>query len=97
MDKIELEKLIIRPLVTEKSTLLKESNKYVFLVNKKANKNDVVRAVESKFGVKVIKCNVANMRGKRKKVRYKVGKTASRKKAIVTLQKGQEMPFFEGV
>jgi len=97
MEKNELEKLIIKPLVTEKSTLMKESDKYVFLVSKKANKNDIVQAVELKFGVNVIKCNVINIRGKRKKVRYKVGKTASRKKAIVTLKKGQEMPFFEGV
>ncbi len=73
---------------TEKGTRLMTENKYLFLVDKLANKIQIKRAVEDIFKVKVVSVNVLNMKGKPRRVRYKLGKTADWKKALVTLKKG---------
>ena len=73
---------------TEKGTRLMVENKYLFLVDKLANKIQVKRAVEDIFKVKVVSVNVLNMKGKPRRVRYKLGKTAAWKRAVVTLKKG---------
>ena len=73
---------------TEKGTRLMVENKYLFLVDKLANKIQVKRAVEDIFKVKVVSVNVLNMKGKPRRVRYKLGKTADWKKAVVTLKEG---------
>ena len=80
---------IIKSLLrTEKSTRLMAQNKYLFLVDKRANKVEIKKAVEDIFKVKVISVNVLNMKGKPRRVRYKLGKTAAWKKALVTLKEG---------
>ena len=81
--------LIIKPLLTEKSTELAEkSNQYHFKVAKDSNKIEIKQAIEKVFNVKVRKINTLNFKGKEKRVRYKIGRTASWKKAIVTLEEG---------
>jgi len=89
--------VIKRPIVTEKSTDLMQQGKYVFEVDRAANKTQIKRAVETIFNVKVVKVNTIRQRGKlRRQGRY-IGRTSDRKKAIVTLQEGQQIPIFEGL
>ena len=83
--------VIIRPLISEKSTELMEDNKYTFIVDKDANKIEIKQALEEIFGVQVEKVNTANFEGKRKRLgRFPEGKTASWKKAIITLAEGSK-------
>ena len=79
------EKIIIRPVITEKSNDEMQSGKYTFEVNKKATKVDIAKAVEKIFEVKVLNVNTMIVKGKVKRVRYKEGKTSDWKKAIVTI------------
>lgn len=94
--------IIIRPIVTEKFTKLGEKyNKYGFIVNRKANKLQIKKAIEDLYGVDVIDVNTMVYSGK-KKVRYTrtgfiVGKTNSYKKAIVTLKEGQTIDFYSNI
>jgi large subunit ribosomal protein L23 len=87
--------IIIRPIISEKSTASIEINKYVFEVPMKANKTMVKQAVKAVFGVQPESVNVLLVRGKRRRVRYRVGKTAAWKKAIVTLKAGDKINIFE--
>ena len=89
--------IILHPIITEKTTELQEKGRYAFRVNKRANKKDVMRAVKEVFGVEPVSCNVMNVKGKRKRVRYKMGYTPSWKKAIVRLKEGEKIELFEGV
>jgi len=71
-----------------------ETPKYVFLVDKKATKPEIAGAVEEIYNernVKVVRVNTLNTKGKKRRVRGKLGKTASFKKAIVTLEKGDNL------
>ena len=78
--------IIIRPLITEQSMDLIAERKYSFEVAKDATKPEIAKAVEAMFeGTKVASVNTINMKAKSKRVRYVEGKTASWKKAIVTL------------
>jgi large subunit ribosomal protein L23 len=70
---------------TEKGSDLLTQNKYIFKVDKKANKKDIKHAVEEIYKVKVDDVNVINVKGKMKRVRFREGRTSSWKKAIVTL------------
>ena len=79
------EEIIIAPVVTEKSNNGLQDGKYTFKVNKKATKVEIANAVEKLFEVKVLKVNTMNVSGKKKRVRYEVGKTPDWKKAIVTI------------
>jgi len=93
----EASRLLVRPLVTEKATTLAASSKYVFVVDKKANKISVTKAIESVYGVKATDVNIINMKGKRV-ARGKIkGKRKDWKKAIVTLAKGETIAIYEGV
>ena len=87
--------IIIRPVVTEKTTEMIENNKYVFQVNKYANKDMVKRAVKEIFKVTPVRVNVMKVRGKSKRVRYHYGYTPAWKKAIVTLKAGDKIELFE--
>lgn len=103
---MEASQVILEPVLTEKTNLLKEAaaKKYVFKVNKRANKLQVVKAVEALFSVKPVSCNIINVRGKKKANRpvsansFKrgFGKTASWKKAVVTLAPGDAIDILEG-
>ncbi len=101
-------KVIIEPLLTEKSNLLREGEqkKYVFKVDKRVNKTQVMKAVEVLFSVRPVSCNILNVRGKKKMNRPPVmskgfrrgfGQTPSWKKAVVTLPVGKKIDVFEGV
>jgi len=88
--------VIIYPIITEKSTEQQEQNKYCFKVNKRANKKEIIKAVKEIFGVEPVSCNTLNIKGKRKRERYRYGYTSSWKKAIVTLKEGEKIELFEG-
>lgn len=77
--------IILKPVITEKSMDLLPDGKYTFKVAKDANKLEIKQAVETLFGVEVLKVNTVNCRGRQKRVGRFVGSTASWKKAIVTV------------
>ena len=86
------------PMLTEKGTLLKETeNKVLFKVAKSANKIEIKKAVEEIFKVKVDRVTTMNYAGKIKKMGRFAGKRPDWKKAIVTLKKGEKLEFIEGV
>jgi large subunit ribosomal protein L23 len=92
----ELHDILIRPLVTEKSThLSEEQNTYVFEVGRSANKHQIKAAVESLFGVSVLDVRTLNVRGKMKRFGRFTGKRSNWKKAYVTLADGDFLNFFE--
>lgn len=93
----ESQKIIRRPLITEKSTQQKETNhQYVFEVQRNANKIEIQSAVERLFKVKVLQVRTCNILGKVKRLGRKSGKRPDWKKAIVTLKEGDRIEFFEG-
>ena len=91
--------IIRRPLVTEKSTILREEgNVIAFEVDPSANKIEVKRAVEELFKVKVDEVRLFNVRGKMKRLGRYVGKRRDWRKAYVRLKAGEKAPdFIEGV
>ncbi len=89
--------VIVRPLVTEKSTRQLEENKYAFMVDVRATKTEIKQAVEEIFKVKVLGVNTLRVPGKTKRMGRFEGKTPEWKKAIVTLEKDHKIPLFEGV
>lgn len=91
-------RIIVRPLLTEKGTRLREEgNKYVFRVHGAANKIEIKEAIETLFKVKVRSVHTIAMRGKVKRQGRYQGRTSDWKKAIATLQEGQSIELFEGV
>jgi large subunit ribosomal protein L23 len=88
---------IKQPLITEKSTLLRDANGvYCFKADVRANKIEIARAVEALFGVKVAEVRTARVRGKKKRVGRLLGKRPDWKKAWVRLAPGQkDIEFFE--
>jgi large subunit ribosomal protein L23 len=89
--------IIRRPLITEKAADLIAEDKYSFRVDSRANKTEIKKAVEEVFKVKVKKVRTISVPGKPKRMGRYVGRTSPWKKAIVTLERGQEIPFFEGM
>jgi large subunit ribosomal protein L23 len=87
--------VIIKPVVSEKSTEITALRKYVFRVSMKANKHIIKKAVKELFNVSAEKVNIVLVRGKKKRVRYQMGKTPAWKKAVVTLKEGQKIDLFE--
>lgn len=90
--------IIIKPLITEKTMGLSKQNRYTFLVALHSHKRAVKKAVEDFFKVKVEKVWLAKVVGKNKRVgklRNKIRKKPSWKKAMVQIQKGQTIPGFE--
>jgi len=95
---MEINKVIKRILVTEKSTAARDtSNKYFFEVDRKANKVEIKSAVEKLFKVKVVDVHVMQVLGKKKRMGRIVGQKSSWKKAVVTLAAGSSIEFAEGV
>ena len=95
---MEVHQIIRKLLVTEKSTLARdESNKYIFEVNRKANKVEITHAVEKLFKVKVVDVHVMHVLGKKKRTGKVMGQKSSWKKAIVTLTAGNRIDIIEGV
>ncbi len=77
--------------ISEKAFMAQEDGKYVFIVDKKANKPEIKKAIESIFDVEVEKVNIINLKGKQKVFRGIKGKRPDIKKAIVTLKAGQSL------
>ncbi len=94
----EAHQIIKRPLITEKTTRLKdEENQIAFVVDSQANKMEIRQAVEKLFKVKVTRVQTMNAVGKRKRMGRSFGWKSDWKKAIVTLRDGDRIEFFEGV
>ncbi|BBB91361.1 MAG TPA: 50S ribosomal protein L23 [Methylomusa anaerophila] len=89
--------VLIRPLITEKTTSLMQDNKYTFIVPLTANKVEIRQAVEQIFKVKVLAVNTIRVMGKNKRMGKTQGKRPDYKKAIVKLAPGERIEFFEGV
>lgn len=89
--------VLIRPVVTEKSTDLLSQNKYTFIVDMRANKTQIKQAVEEVFKVKVDKVNTMRVPGKLRRQGRSVGRTSDYKKAVVTLVPGHSIDDFEGL
>jgi large subunit ribosomal protein L23 len=91
-----LHRTIVRPLVTEKSSVAyQEKGEYHFEVHPEATKPAIRAAIETLFGVKVAGVWTSNQRGKTKRVGQTVGTRKNWKKAIVTLREGK-IDIFEG-
>lgn len=93
----EVNRLLVKPLVTEKATALATENKYVFVVAKTANKISVAKAIQAVYGIKPVDVNIVNMKGKRVARGRIRGQRKDWKKAIVTLAKGDTIAIYEGV
>ena len=87
--------VIVRPIITEKSSKLLEQNKYVFEVAREATKTEVKNAVEKIFGVKVKKVNIINLPPRPRGFGRYRGYRKAMKKAIVTLEEGHRIEIFE--
>ena len=91
-------KIIKRPLITEKTSLQKEMfNKVSFEVDRRANRIEIKRAIETIFNVRVAGVQTMQITGKTKQRGRVIGKRRDWKKAIVTLMPGERIDFFEGV
>ena len=83
--------VVIRPLISEKSSILMEENKYTFVVDRRANKIEIKRALEKIFDIEVKAVNTANFKGKKKRLgRFPEGKQPRWKKAVITLAEGSK-------
>ena len=94
---MNIHQVLIRPTITEKSTLLQESGKYTFQVALKANKVEVKEAVEKNFGVTVMDVNITKLHGKVKRFGPRMSRQPDVKKAVVTLQPGDRINLVEGL
>ena len=91
-------KVIKRPLITEKANLHKEmSNQIALEVDRRANKVEIRRAVETLFKTEVVEVKTLNVQGKMRRVGKNRGRRPNWKKAIVKLAPGKRIEFFEGV
>ncbi len=93
---MQYESILIEPVLSEKTNLLREEGKYVFRVDPRATKTQVKEAVTRLFEVHPISCTMMNVKGKPKRLRNRAGYTSSWKKAIVRLAKGETIKAFEG-
>jgi large subunit ribosomal protein L23 len=90
--------IIIRPVISEKSyNLIESDGQYTFQVDRRANKNQIKRAVQNAFDVSVAKVNTVNVKSKPKRQGLTRGRTATWKKAVVKLAEGERIELFEGV
>jgi large subunit ribosomal protein L23 len=93
-----LHEVIVRPLVTEKSTeQLEREGAYSFVVARDANKVEIARAIEALFNVKVRDVRTMQYRGKERRLGRFLGRRAAWKKAVVKLREGDSIEIFEGV
>jgi large subunit ribosomal protein L23 len=94
---VNINDVIKGPLITEKLDAAREKfRQYSFIVDKKATKYDVARAVESLFKVSVEGVRTNIVRGKTKRVGKSIGQRPNFKKAVVTLKEGDKIELFEG-
>ncbi|MCO5201642.1 MAG: 50S ribosomal protein L23 [Chloroflexi bacterium] len=89
--------VLLRPIITEKTTVLTGLDKYVFEVDIRANKNQIKEAVQVAFNVRVVEVNTMTMKGKPKRFGRRVVNRPDWKKAVVTLVPGDKIELFEGI
>ena len=94
---IQLENILIEPVLSEKANQLREEGKYVFRVAQSATKPQIKEAVRKLFNVNPISCTTMVIGGKPKRLRNRKGYTSNWKKAIVKLPKDEKIAIFEGV
>ena len=97
MKKINSLDSIIRPIITEKATILSEQNKTVFKVHSSNNKKNIKKNIEKIFKVNVTKINIINLKSKKKLKQGRLSTKSGYKKAIVTLKKGQSIDLATGI
>lgn len=93
---MEYDSILIEPVLSEKSNLMRETGQYVFKVDSRADKTMVMEAVRRIFKVHPVSCHIINVASKPKRLRGQAGRTAEWKKAIVRLEKGETIQVFEG-
>jgi large subunit ribosomal protein L23 len=91
------EQILIEPVLSEKTNILREQGKYVFKVDSRATKIQIKEAVRRLYKVNPVSCNIMVVGGKPKRLRSRPGYTSSWKKAIVRLSKDEKISIFEGV
>ncbi|NIQ01539.1 MAG: 50S ribosomal protein L23 [Nitrospinaceae bacterium] len=90
-------RILEKPLITEKSTLMQEhGNRVMFQVQRSANKMQIKEAVQKIFNVTVLDVNTINVKPKSRRFGRHMGKTKAWKKAIVLLKEGDTIDFFQG-
>ena len=94
---MDIHRVLVKPTITEKSTILQESGKYTFEIAPRANKVQVKEAVEKSFGGEVEDVNISKLRGKRKRYGPRSVKQPDTKKAVVTLKPGNRINLIEGL
>lgn len=87
--------VLLYPIISEKSYDAIDRGKYTFMVHPDSNKSEIKDAVEEVFEVKVLKVNTMRTKGKPRRRGWTVGRTATGKKAVVTLREGHSIEFFE--
>lgn len=90
-------KILVKPLVSEKNTLMAQENKYAFEVSMGATKNEIKKAINAVYNVEPIKVNIISNSGKEVRFRRVIGRRKDWKKAIVTLKEGDKIEIYEGV
>jgi large subunit ribosomal protein L23 len=93
---VEAEKIIIRPIISEKSYAQIDHSRYTFEVHPDAHKTMIAQAVQQLFNVTVVGVSTANVRPKPKRRGFTRGRTSAWKKAVVQLAPGDKIEFFEG-
>jgi len=86
---------IIKPMISEKNTVLEEMNKYVFQIIEQANASWVKQDIETIWNVEVVHVNICRLPGKKKRVKRTFKTTSPIKKAIVTLKEGHSIEIME--
>ena len=94
---MNINQVLVKPTITEKSTILQESGKYTFQVAPRANKVEIKAAVQKSFDVKVVDVNITKIHGKRKRYGPRLSKHPDFKKAVVTLKQGDRINLIEGL
>ena len=92
---MDMHDLLLKPVITEKTTMMMSDGKYTFKVPLHANKIEIRKAVEKVFNVKVKSVTTLRTMSKMKRMGKYIGKRPDYKKAIVTLQEGETIEFFE--
>ena len=91
----DLRDVILAPVVSEKSyDLIEHNNTYTFMVDPRSNKSEIRSAVEQVFGVRVVRVNTMNRKGKLKRQGWKMGRRKNTKRALVTLATGNSIDVF---
>ena len=94
---MNINQVLVKPTITEKSTILQESGKYTFHVSPRANKVEIKSAVEKGFNVTVFDVNITKIHGKRKRYGPRLSKRPDFKKAVITLKPGDRINLIEGL